>query len=357
MLAGNVGVRVDGGTLFITGDGASNGVSVHQLDNGRYAVTGFAVAGVDTRINGAFTTRIVNGVTNDIVVDLNAGHDVFVMGQNAAARQALANEVSGGAAGVVPAGPAANPATTAQSQTRVPLNLFIRTDEGVDGVGISARIGSDDITGEHSGGIGQILTGVAVDRVAVERTTAFDDLLIETGDGNDTVRGFRVRTWDFFFASLGNGHDSIAVTDYHGFHSHLIGGNGNDDISTRDFHTDLETFLFGEAGRDRIAARGTTALELQIITHGGADAVQVNNSHFGDLHIDTGSESDNVNLSVVTVVDELSIFLGSGNDRLSGDNSSADDTLLDGGSNFDTLVDNGNNNFRSATIVNFERRI
>src|SRR5690349_1891612 len=73
LLAGNVAVSVSGGTLFITGDAAGNGVSVQQLDSGKYFVTGFSVSGGNTTVNGSAAGKIVTGVTNDINVDLNAG--------------------------------------------------------------------------------------------------------------------------------------------------------------------------------------------------------------------------------------------------------------------------------------------
>jgi len=357
MLAGNVNVFVEGGTLFIVGNDAGNGVSVHQVDTGRYVVTGFALAGSATTLNGSGSVRIVTGVTNDINVDLNAGNDVFCMSQSAARRQACADELSGFTAGpIAPSPEAPNPNTTT-SQTRVPRNLIVNADAGNDGVGVHARIGSDDLKGFDFGGIGHIITDGGADSVIVERTTAFDDLLIETGDADDFVRTFRVRTWDFFFASLGNGHDTMNATDYHGFHSHLIGGIGDDTIRVRDFHAEQEVFLFGEAGDDLITGHGVTGIELQIITADGRDRVQLRNSHVGDLHIDTGLNNDNVTLDSVTVIDELTVFLGNGNDRFNISNTSADSAYIDGGFGNDTFDNNGGNNLNNATVVNFENFI
>jgi len=56
LLAGNVSVSVSDGTLFITGGSAGNGVSVQQLNSGRYYITGFNVSGGNTTVNGSSTT-------------------------------------------------------------------------------------------------------------------------------------------------------------------------------------------------------------------------------------------------------------------------------------------------------------
>lgn len=357
MLAGNVSVVVDGGDLIITGDGAANGVALRQIDTGRYAVTGFSIGAGNTTVNGGTNAVVVNGVTGDIEVDLNAGDDMFIMGQNTNRNQVLANQLSGNTAGTIGIGPAANPNTTAAFQTRVPVNLWIRTDEGADRVGISgARIGSDDIEGHDVGGIGQILTGDSADRVIAERVSAFDDFLLETGAGNDFVRAAQIRTWDFFFATLGDGNDTLRVSNYHGYHSHLIGNAGDDTITAVHFHTDLETFLFGEGGHDRIAADNLTAQDLQIISHEGADRVNLNNVRVRNyMYVDTGASNDIVTANALTVGGFLHIVLGSENDRLNIGNSFSNDTLLDGGSNFDTLNNNGNNDLRSNDVINFEQ--
>src|SRR5688572_22685435 len=94
LLAGNVSVSVDGNVLTIVGDDRGNGVSIQQLDHNRFFVTGFALNGSNTTINGQLNGRIVQGVRH-IDVDLNAGWDMFIMSNSDFRRNELAQQLSG----------------------------------------------------------------------------------------------------------------------------------------------------------------------------------------------------------------------------------------------------------------------
>ena len=98
LLAGNVTALVDDGSLVIAGDAAANGVAIQQTNTGRYVVTGFDLDGATT-VNGGSAPVVLDGVTNDVVVDLRDGDDALVVSNSAANLQALAASVSAGAAG------------------------------------------------------------------------------------------------------------------------------------------------------------------------------------------------------------------------------------------------------------------
>jgi hypothetical protein len=351
MLAGNVNVFVDGGTLFVQGDGVGNGVSIQQLDTDRYAVIGFDINGGATNINGSATAKAFSGVVNDINVDLNGGPDVVVIGNKANVNQLLANEVSNGTAGTIPANPfPVNTATVTPTWVTVPRNLIINTDDGFDGVGLQVKVGRPNF-----GGVVNVQTGNGDDRVALQVVSAEDDVLINTNAGNDHVRLNVVAAFDFIFANLGTGNDSLRANNIRAGHSHLLGGDNNDSLDVQNAKISREFLLTGDAGNDFVRVNGSFANDLIITTAGGADRVTVSNFRVSNnATIDTGSQADIVTLNNLIVDDFLNVFLGSENDRLNVTNSSANDARLDGGSGFDTLFDGGGNS-TNADIVNFEQ--
>jgi hypothetical protein len=356
LLAGNVSVFVDGTVLKIIGDGRGNGVSVQELDQNRYFVTGFAVSGGNTTINGQLAGRIVQGVRH-IDADLNSGYDVFVMSNSAFRRNQLAQQLSGNTAGPIQASPeAANPNTTDPVTTRVSGNVSVKMDQGNDGVGIVARIGTLNSNGDIVEGVLSINGGDGRDQAITDRTTAFDDMLFDMGSGNDSVHADVARVGDFVFANLGDGDDSFVSNNAHGWHSHILGGNGNDSIQVSNYRFEREVLLDGGSGNDFVNARGLEALSIAIITGDGEDGVNVDSStsHSG-LTIDTGSSHDWVILQNSFVNGPLGIFMGDQDDNLRIGNTTAGDTTLSGGSGFDRYHSDGGNNVKTLNKSGFEQ--
>jgi len=356
LLAGNVTASVSGGTLTITGDAGGNGVSVQEISAGRYWVTGFNVSGGATTVNGQ-NGQIVSGVTNDINVDLNGGDDVFVMANRAERRADLASRLSGGTAGPITASPETPSASVDVGRTRVPGNLTINTDEGNDGVGTAAIVGSDDIKGFDYGGIANIITGDDNDRVIATFTMAFDDLLIQTGDGADSVNTSGSGAYDFLFADLGSGNDVFASSNSRGFHSQVYGGDGDDNIQVSDYRFKEEVFLNGGSGNNRISATLLEGNLLSITTGAGADSIRVQSSRsHGDFIVNSGDGNDGVALDNAHADHggTLSVALAGGNDTLRASNSTAEDANFDGGDGDDTYIAAGGNGFGSLSNSNFE---
>jgi len=356
MLAGNVAVSVSSGSLVITGDGAGNGVSVQQLNSGRYYVTGFSVSGGNTTVNGSLAGKIVSGVTNDINVDLNAGNDVFVMSNRASRRAELAASLSGGTAGPIQPSPEAPSGSVDPGLTRVPKNLSVVTDDGADGVGFTARVGSNDLNGgDHVGGVATITTGNQNDRVIAKNSTIFDDLLIDTGNGNDNVHTDGSGTYDFLYATLGAGNDAFSSDRNWGFHSQIYGGDGHDFISVTNYNFTEEVFLHGGQGDNTINAGNMNAGHVSVWGLSGRDTVNLRNcSSSANFLVDVGESNDDVNLDDVDAAGSLLVYLQGGDDDLDVANSQTGDTLFDGGAGFDNYDNNGGNSLGSPTIINFE---
>jgi len=356
MLAGNVSVAVSGGSLVITGDIAGNGVSVQQLDNGKYFVTGFSVSGGNTTVNGSLAGKVVTGVTNDINVDLDGGNDVFVMSNRASRRAELAADLSGGTAGPIQASPQAPSANVDPGLTRVPKNLSVATEDGADGIGMTVRVGSNDLNGgNHVGGVANLKTGSGDDRVIVNNSTIFDDLLMDTGAGADNVNTSGSGTYDFLYATLGQGWDTFTSSNNWGFHSQIYGGNGNDTISVTNYNFTEEVFLHGGEGNNIINATNLNAGHVSVWGLAGQDTVNLTNcSSRANFLVDVGENNDNVNLDDVDATDTLSVYMGGGDDDLGVANSQTGDAYFDGGAGFDDYDNNGGNNLGSPTIVNFE---
>jgi hypothetical protein len=355
LLAGNVSVSVDGNVLTIVGDGQGNGVSVQQLDHNRFFVTGFALNGANTTVNGQLNGRIVQGVRH-IDVDLNAGWDIFIMSNSDFRRNELAQQLSGGTAGPVPVSPEApNPNTAHPVTARVTGDVTVDLDDGNDGVGIGARIGLRDSDGNIVEGVLSINGGNGRDQVNVDRTEAFDDMLFDMGSGNDTVQANGARVGDFIFASLGDGIDRFLSNDAHGWHSQILGGNDNDVVDIRNYRMEQEVFVDTGSGHDRIYGAGVSGISIAFITGDGNDRVGVDGANSrGGATVDTGSGNDFVRLNGVAVAGHAGVFQGDGDDTLRIRNSSADHATLSGGAHFDTLFDDGGNSFGDVDISGYE---
>lgn len=353
MLAGNVQVWVDGGTLFVRGDDFGNAVAIQQLDTNRYAVIGYDNGAGHTRINGQNAPRAFSGVTNDINVDLRGGHDVFVIGNKRPTLQLLSDEVSNGRAGAIPANPfAVNNNTVNNDFVVVNGNLIVRTGDGADGVAVQARAGRGD---RHA--VIDVDTGNGNDRVTLQVASATDDVLVKTGHGNDRVRLNVVTAADLLLADLGSGNDTLIVNNVRANHAKFIGGDGNDLFRLTNPRVRHGLHVDGGSGDDRLNIAGGHANVLVAAMGSGHDAVAVTNfDAWDDAIIDMGSGNDGVVLDDVRVGDYLLVALGDGDDRAEARNVRVRHADIDGGAGNDTLVDRGGNQ-GTFRVRNFQRRI
>jgi len=360
MLAGNIHAEVNGGVLQITGDDSGNGVSVEQLGEGKYFVSGFSVNGGNTTTNGNANGHVFSGAKSGINVDLNGGPDIFIVSNSAFRRTQLAGQFSGNTAGAIQTSPEAADATAPKVTSRILGNLTVVTDDGNDAVGIGARVGTRDADGKTTAGVVNIDTGSGSDRVVIDRTEAFDDALIKTGAGNDTVSADKVRVGDFLFAELGAGADQYNSDDAHGFHSQILGDDGNDGIHVSNYRFLEEIFLFAGGGaKNVVTANGMSAETISVTSGGGSDRIDIDGSSgtYGTYLIDTGAGNDSVRLGDTYVENLLKVVLGSGQDNLHVEDTTTGDTLLDGGDGEDTYFNEGGNHFGSPESHDFEHSV
>ncbi len=201
MLAGNVTAFVDDGDLIVRGNAANNGVAIHQTGAGEYVVSGFALNGA-TKVNGGSNPVVLSGVTGDVIVDLQAGDDVLVVGNNASARQALANQLSDGDAGTLPASPEDADDGVHANKTGITGDLIIQAGDGNDGVGLNVDVD----------GATRVDLGIGSDEL-IARNSNFDgDVTLDAGAGNDIVTLANIRAMNGIFANLGGGNDRLNAT-------------------------------------------------------------------------------------------------------------------------------------------------
>ena len=211
-------------------------------------------------------------------------------------------------------------------------------DEAVQSLPASSIIGITIVTGDND----NVVDVSAVDNLTF---TGLGSIVIDTGDGNDTIIG----TTDFADSiNAGDGNDTITVT---GGANTLIGGDGND-VITGGAGGDLidagdgddnvmgnggDDFIIGDDGNDVIdGGDGADS----IAAGNGSDQVTGglgNDTLSGDVGTDTVSGGDG---------DDF-VYGGGGADTLTGD--LGDDTmighggsdLIDGGAGMDSLSGRG----------------
>jgi len=356
LLAGNITALVDGGSLVLTGDATANGVAIHQADTGKYVVSGFGLDGSATLINGMNSPQVFSNITADLVIDLRDGDDVLVLSNNAAQRQSLADQLSGGTAGTIAASPVAtNTNTVSANQVAVPRNLQIQTGADDDGVALNVNVGG------ASGGYAVVSTGAGADTLLVKTSTFQRNLAFDTGDGADVVGISKTHVHDSLFATLGIGSDKFAMS---GSSARAISVNASDGADTVQILTSSsteETAVSTGGGNDRLTINGLNAANLSVLTGAGDDYVAVSHANLTDAAtIGTGDGDDQVSLDFVDADNDLVVLLGNGDDSLRVTNTTAGSASFSGSNGNDVLdlrspnCSTGTNHFGSAGISGFE---
>lgn len=186
MMAGNVSAWVSGGTLYIRGDDASNGVIVRQVSSTTYTVAGTSGVNLDhlwdsTRVNGSGRAQTFSGVYDDIDVSMNNGNDrIEFRGTSRSSPMVLADD------------------------------LRVTGGRGSDSVYM------ENVRNRDSNDRMVVDMGQDNDSVAMYYVTSRDYLNIFTGDGNDSVNfvgvsGFGDRG-NSVLVSLGTGNDTMKIS-------------------------------------------------------------------------------------------------------------------------------------------------
>lgn len=183
MMAGDVSVKLIGGTLYIKGDYLDNNITVGPGGSAdQVVVSGLTAGGAPTSINGTPNgTTTVSGFTRGLKIDMLEGDD-----------------------------------TVAVSNITVRGNATVNTDGGVDVVTISGVTVKGNL---------KVKTGASADTLTINNTTVSGNtkLLASVGNDNLIVTGLATQKLG---AKLGKGNDMITVTDTTTAESFLHGGEG-----------------------------------------------------------------------------------------------------------------------------------
>lgn len=346
LLAGNVQASVIGSKLFLTGDNLDNNIAVVALSGGRYAV-----AGLDTTVNGSDGVFVTPRPVAHLSANLNAGNDGLGLTNNAQALFDLADALFIDLEAQLGVDAAtlqlAIDAATSVDDFSLSGSLTVAGGAGDDVVAVIGNIGGSvvvslgtattmggnifGIDGQSlMGGTGMVGGGISVvgdgqsDNVLVAAMKvrgsvsaalgAGDNNIAISGsmiDGGVSVTGGMDMDRSFLNSSVVGGHVNIAPGQ--GDNLITVGGIGETTVGSLTVSTG--------AGRDTAVVSGKVRNGVSIWTGAGADSVTITQdssgpaSIGGSLVIDTGMGNDSVTVQA-NVRHSLVIGLGDGNDNL-----------------------------------------
>lgn len=208
------------------------------------------------------------------------------------------------------------------------------------------------------------------DAVVLRGLQLANDLFVDLGAGNDRLTSpaaapISVGANASIYGEAGN--DTIQLNRTKVFENlYIDGGLGALAATVADASIDKSMTIVGDEANDSLSVIGSTiGLDLSIETKGGSDTVRVSQLKALSLFINTDSNAavgrDVVNISNASVVEDIGVFTGAGddvvrltdtssnkvtvsldqgNDRLEATNVvAATDIIFEGGAGFDTLLE------------------
>jgi hypothetical protein len=208
------------------------------------------------------------------------------------------------------------------------------------------------------------------DTVVLRGLRLANDLFVDLGAGNDRLTSpatspISVGANAAIYGEAGN--DTVQLNRAKVFEDlYIDGGLGALSATVTDASIDKSMTIVGDEANDSVSVVGSTiGLGLAIETKGGSDTVRVSQLSAFNLFVNTDSNGtvgrDVVNISNASVVEDISIFTGAGddvvrmtstssnkvtvsldqgNDRLEAtDVVAATDIIFEGGAGFDTLLE------------------
>ena len=321
LMAGNVTAKVVDGSLEVRGDQFSNGVAIEQTAANTFRVRTYSLGGSPTSLNGTSNNiQTFSGVTTDVLVSLGESYN-----------EVSVNHLSGGAATIgrnlsITALQSSNARIQARvgqaqggyltvhnaainiSNSSVPRDMVFSSLKGLDADTINVG-GHVDITG----------TGFA-NSVVLDALRAAS-LSISTGNGRDFVRlANRPQITGDVRIFMGHGEDFLRIGSLTAQNLTVNMGVGPSDID-----------VFGNT---------TIGHEARFTS---------------DNQADTTSAIDDVSINGLHVNEAFFVWLSSGNDRLTINNTSAPRATLRGGTGLDTLLLGDGNAIDELDQSGFER--
>ena len=333
VMAGNVMATVDGGDLVIKGDGSSNGVKIMPVDASTYEVVGFVHGGGDTLINGKLSEKF-KGVTDDISVNLLAGHDDLQLHGH---------------------GPAA--------QLAAPDSIFINMDAGNDSVFLNFV---------KAGGNIEVNSGAGVDNLTAVGTTVGNNMLVRESTtpyfaGNtDFVNIYGgSRIGNQLNVKFNQGHDAFKTSGTTARSLWIEGGGGNDATTIENTTATAFIRIDPGMGSDTTTIQNSWVGDYLSVTESSGvrsandrDGVGISNTSVKNyVNVEGNQGRESVTIDRVTA-DRLYASLGAGDDWMNIKFTMLRAWSIDGGAGYDTLYRHGNNktfgssNFNSFSSMN-----
>jgi hypothetical protein len=241
LMAGDVTVNKDGGSLFIRGDDESNAVVIRRVGNNRYEVTGIDDANGDpTTVNGvASGTVTFSGIKRNIDVRLRGGDDLLGIGNDDADLTDLLDELTGGAAFA--------PGTS--DRVKVKNDLKIDMGSGDDAAGIFVDVKDTTI----------IDLGAGTDFLAVEGSRLGDDLIIRGEEDNDFIRVRDSKIDEFLLLVTNGGEDTVNIINVNAEDAKIDLGGQSDTAEIDDLDVRDNLFVFLRDGDDELSIGNSKA--------------------------------------------------------------------------------------------------
>ena len=266
---------------------------------------------------------------------------------------------------------------TGTGVTQVAIDLAAPAGSGqgdgqADSVIVNATAGDDTIKVASSGS-SVVVNGLSEQVTINGAEAANDSLVINAGNGNDTIDASRLQAGQVNLTlNGGDGNDTIIGSAGNDL---VNGGRGND---VARLGAGNDTFVWnpgdgsdtveGQAGNDTLVFNGANIAENMTISANGARAtltrdigtVTMDLNGVEDIQLNTGAGVDTVTVNDLTgtAVSKVDIDLGA---SIRGDNGQADTVVINGTSGDDTIIVTNNNGVvtisglaEEVTISDFE---
>jgi hypothetical protein len=266
---------------------------------------------------------------------------------------------TGAAADVVNIGIDAAGTTFAQESVQLGGSLTIDAGDGADTVTLENALALGNIVVHGGAGDDNIRFGSAASVPANLRvgSSTGGDMVVYSGDGNDTVFINQATTVNSFLVNLGGAlataGNSLAVRNSSFSNdSAILGGAGVDSLDLDAVNIVTNLFIQSGGGDDDVDIQGCliTAGALTINTSDGDDNVLIDNSNVRTLVLLTGDGDDTVALTA-NLVDDLFADLGDGDDSINSESTYRNRAFVRGGAGANSR---SGSNFAGGSGGNFQ---
>jgi hypothetical protein len=351
-MAGNITASVSAqGDLTIAGDAGDNQIIIEGNGNAgelRLTPGGDDFGGQNT-LNGGLAPITFIGVTGSVLANMGAANDVIFF-----------NAASIAGAVVLDGGTGADQfflgtfTTIPPAELSIGRELIIRGSVGYNRVWHGfVRVGTSEIV-EFGSEEGLVLSTDEFN--GPPKWIVAQDLVVRTGDGNDTIDFNRLSVGGYTLIETGFNNDLVKWERCQfGISTAILTGELNDTITIDQITFNGGLYIDAGLGHDFCGLiRSSVTHSFVLITQAGFDTVSMSNLELATLNVDTGIDDDYVAMEATTM-DRITVLLGDGNDTLSMRvNSVSMEATLDGGAG-DDLWEELANGIVSLTFRNFER--